>query len=48
MLFLYCLISRSEEGGVSLNVCKMHDIEPIDGMIYTTSNVFFLGKVEVI
>lgn len=45
--FHYCLISRSEGGGISLNICKVHDIEPIGGMIYKTSKASFLGRVEL-
>lgn len=42
--FLYCLISRSEGSGISLNICKVHDIEPISGMISNPSNSSFLEE----
>lgn len=46
--FPLLLIGRSEGGGIYLNICKVHDIEPIGGVIYETSNVSFLVREEVI
>ena len=42
--FVYCLISRSEGGGIFV---KCMTLNPPNGMIPKPSNASFLGRVEV-